>query len=256
MIPHVVAFGGGVDSTAMVLGLIENKKQIDLILFADTGAERPETYAHIDKFSAWLKGKGYPEIIIVKRTRRDGSLETLEEECLRRNNLPAIAYGFKSCSEKHKIRPQNKFMNHWQPALDTWAAGNKCVKYIGYDANETRRAENVANRNDPKYVHEYPLIEWDWDRDDCLAIIEKYGFTNVGKSACFFCPSSRKTEVIELHNKHPDLLARALKIESQAELTTIKGLGRNYSWQSLIDLHLKNEPLPNVGFELPCGCVD
>jgi tRNA(Ile)-lysidine synthase TilS/MesJ len=38
--PHIVAFGGGVDSTAMILGLYETKRPIDLILFADTGGER------------------------------------------------------------------------------------------------------------------------------------------------------------------------------------------------------------------------
>lgn len=43
MIPHIVAFGGGVDSTAMVVGLIQEKRPIDLILFADTGGERPAT---------------------------------------------------------------------------------------------------------------------------------------------------------------------------------------------------------------------
>ena len=95
MIPHIVAFGGGVDSTAMVIGLVEKKETIDLILFADTGGERPHTYDHIQRFSNWLKDKGYPEIVTVKRTRRDGSLETLEQECHRRNNLPSIAYGFR-----------------------------------------------------------------------------------------------------------------------------------------------------------------
>jgi 3'-phosphoadenosine 5'-phosphosulfate sulfotransferase (PAPS reductase)/FAD synthetase len=46
-VPHIVAFGGGVDSTAMVIGLVNRNQPIDLILFADTGAERPETYKHI-----------------------------------------------------------------------------------------------------------------------------------------------------------------------------------------------------------------
>jgi len=78
--PHIVAFGGGVDSTAMILGLYESSKRIDLILFADTGGERPETYAHIDNFSKWLVDKGLPGITVVKRTRKDGSYETLEEE--------------------------------------------------------------------------------------------------------------------------------------------------------------------------------
>jgi hypothetical protein len=253
--PHIVAFGGGVDSTAMILGLHEKGLPIDLILFADTGGERPETYAHIENFSKWLVDNGLPSITIVKRTRKDGSLETLEQECHRRNNLPSIAYGFKSCSQKHKIAPQDKFLNSWQRAIDWWKTGSKCVKYIGYDAGESHRADNAAKRDDPKYTYKYPLIEWQWEREDCLKIVAKYGF-KVGKSACFFCPSSRPKEIIDLHEKHPDLAQRALDIEKQANLTTIKGLGRNYAWSDVIRMHKAQIELPFVGFDLPCDCTE
>jgi hypothetical protein len=253
--PHIVAFGGGVDSTAMVLGLYEAGRPIDLILFADTGGERPETYAHIQNFSNWLVSKGLPNITVVKRTRRDGSLETLEEECHRRKNLPSVAYGFKSCSQKHKIAPQDKYLNSWQPAVDWWKTTDKCVKYIGYDAGESHRASNAAKRDDPKYTYEYPLIEWDWERQDCLEIVNKYGF-QVAKSACFFCPSSRPQEIIELYEKHPDLAQRALDIEKQAQLTSVKGLGRRFAWSQIILMHQSQMTLPLVGFDLPCDCTE
>jgi hypothetical protein len=255
-VPHIVAFGGGVDSTAMIIGLIEEKRPIDLILFADTGGERPHTYDHINKFSKWLTDKGYPEIVVVKRVRRDGSLETLEEECHRRKNLPSIAYGFKSCSQKHKIAPQDKYLNNWQPAIDTWSKGLKCVKYVGYDSNESHRADNAAKRLDTKYDYLYPLIEWNWDREECLEIIDKHGIKNVGKSACFFCPSSKPKEIIELKNQYPDLLDRALAIESQAELTSIKGLGRRFSWIEVVKASDSQMELPLGGFDLPCECTE
>jgi hypothetical protein len=256
IVPHIVAFGGGVDSTAMIIGLIDQQKPIDLILFADTGGERPHTYEHIELFSAWLVNKGYPSITVVKKVRRDGSLETLEQECHRRHNLPSIAYGFKSCSQKHKIQPQDKFLNHWQLTKDCWKKGLKAVKYIGYDAGESHRAENAAKRLDPKYTYSYPLIEWGWEREDCLETIKKAGLKSPGKSACFFCPSSKKHEIIELYDRYPDLLQRALNIEKQAELTSIKGLGRSYAWSTIIKLHEDQQPLPFTGFELPCDCTE
>lgn len=254
--PHIVAFGGGVDSTAMVIGLVNNKEPIDLILFADTGGERPHTYDHIERFSKWLSSKGYPEVVVVKRVTKDGELETLEEECHRRKCLPSIAYGFKSCSQKHKIAPQDKYLNSWQPAKDAWAQGLKCVKYIGYDANESHRAENAAKRHDPKYAYRYPLIEWDWDREECLEIIHQAGLTNVGKSACFFCPSSKPKEIVDLYLQYPDLLQRALDMEAQAELTSIKGLGRKFSWADVINAHKSQMELPFGGFDLPCECTE
>jgi len=256
MKPHIVAFGGGVDSTAMIIGLYEKNLPIDLILFADTGGERPETYLHIENFTKWLIDKSLPPITIVKRVRKDGSYETLEEESLRSKTLPSIAYGYKKCSQKHKIAPQDKYCNHWQPAIDWWKTGQKCVKYIGYDAGETRRADNAAKRDDPKYEYVYPLIEWQWEREDCMDALERHGIKNVAKSACFFCPSSRPKEIVDLYEKHPDLLERALAIEKNAELNVIQGLGRNYAWSEVILMHKSQMTLPFVGFDLPCECTE
>jgi 3'-phosphoadenosine 5'-phosphosulfate sulfotransferase (PAPS reductase)/FAD synthetase len=45
--PLVVAYGLGVDSTAMLVELARRHIQPDLILFADTGGEKPETYAYL-----------------------------------------------------------------------------------------------------------------------------------------------------------------------------------------------------------------
>ena len=37
-----------------------------------------------------------------------------------------------------------------------------------------------------------------WGRDDCVAAIARVGLPQPGKSACFFCPSSKKHEIITL----------------------------------------------------------
>ena len=42
--PLVVSYGMGVDSTAMLIGMAQRSIRPDLILFADTGGEKPETY--------------------------------------------------------------------------------------------------------------------------------------------------------------------------------------------------------------------
>lgn len=253
--PHVVAFGGGVDSTAMVIGLVERSEPIDLILFADTGGERPETYKHIQAFSEWLKARGYPGIVTVWKVK-DGQRLTLEQDCLDHKGLPSIAYGFKRCSDHFKIRPQHAFLKSWQPAIDAWEAGQKVVKYIGYDAGETRRKENADAKVDTMYSCRYPLIEWGWEREECLDVIARAGVANPGKSACFFCPSSRPKEIVELSEKHPDLMERALAMEAQAELTSVKGLGRNYAWREVVMMHKAQMPLPFVGFDLPCECTE
>jgi len=65
--PVVVAYGMGVDSTAMLVGWhARGLPRPDAILFADTGSEKPETYAYLDVINAWLRSIGYPEVTVVK----------------------------------------------------------------------------------------------------------------------------------------------------------------------------------------------
>jgi 3'-phosphoadenosine 5'-phosphosulfate sulfotransferase (PAPS reductase)/FAD synthetase len=45
--PLIVAYGLGVDRTAMLIEFARRSIRPDLILFADTGGEKPETYAYL-----------------------------------------------------------------------------------------------------------------------------------------------------------------------------------------------------------------
>ena len=109
------------------------------------------------------------------------------------------------------------------------------VKFIGYDAGESYRSDKVllGDLADPKYSKWYPLMEWGWDRAACLQAIEDAGLPQPGKSSCFFCPSMRAEEIINLRDHHPDLFRRAIALEDNARpnLKTVQGLGRNYSWK-------------------------
>ncbi|WP_063802195.1 phosphoadenosine phosphosulfate reductase family protein [Burkholderia ubonensis] len=250
----VVAYGGGTDSTAMLIEMVRRRMPIDLILFADTGGEKPHTYRYVEMFSAWLASQGYPAIVTVRKVRATGEIHTLEENCLENNMLPSIAYGFKSCSIKFKTDPQDKYCNNWQPARDEWEAGRKVVKLIGYDADESHRAKIPE---DAKYVYQYPLVEWVWGRDECVACILGAGLPLPGKSSCFFCPSSRKNEIIQLKRMYPDLATRAVAMESNAELTTVQGLGRRFAWGDLLAAdEAQTKLFPESPIDQSCGCYD
>lgn len=249
----IVSYGAGTNSTAMLVGLHERGERPDLILFADTGGERPEIYRHRDTVSDWCESIGFPRIVTVQTQDREGNYFTLERRCVEHKMLPSIAYGFKACSEKHKRRPQDKYVNHWQPAKDAWATGERVVKFIGFDADEERRA-TIAE--DVKYAYRYPLIEWDWGREECVEAIARAGLPQPGKSACFFCPSSKPREILELGRTHPELLHRALAMEANAELTSVKGLGRSFAWADLVRYSEAQLDLFSHTPEIPCGCFD
>ena len=88
---NVVAYGAGVNSTSMLIGMYHKGIPVDLILFADPWAEQPYTYSYIPIMNDWLARHGMPEIQTVCYTDRNGNRLTLEHECLRSGTLPAIA---------------------------------------------------------------------------------------------------------------------------------------------------------------------
>jgi hypothetical protein len=245
----LVAFGGGTDSTAMLVEMVNRGETAPhAILFADTAGEHPHTYAHIETFSRWLADRGYPEITMLRRNtvvKIDGQSRTLEQDCLARNALPSIAYGLKTCSQKFKVQPQEKWANNDPACKAEWKAGRLVQRLIGFEYGEEYRVRPP----DAKYMNRYPLIEWELDRDACREIILAAGLRLPGKSACFFCPNTRASEIGALRETYPDLLERALAIEANAELTHIKGLGRTFSWRdwaNQIDLPM----------DMPCECYD
>lgn len=257
---NVVGYGGGTDGTAMLVGLWRHHVPVDLILFADPGAEQPHTYAYLDTMSRWLENHGMPAITRVWYTEKNGQRLTLEQECLRSGTLPSIAYGYKKCSLKHKVAPQEKFCRHYQPCIDAWEKGEKVVKFIGYDAGEERRLLNALPHDlqDKKYQKEYPLMEWGWSRKDCIQAIRDAGLPLPGKSSCFFCPSMKRWEIRTLYHRYPDLLRRALAIEDAAmpNLTSVRGLGRNWAWRDFICADENQLAIPGAfsDEDLPCSC--
>lgn len=244
---QIVSYGAGTNSTAMLVEMVRRGEPCAAIVFADTGGERPETYAHLLEFSEWLTAHGYPEITTVRQTTKVGeaTVTTLEAECLAGRRLPGIAYGFGSCSEKWKQRPFRAWLKQ-----TGWEDVTVC---IGFDADEPHRAER-GDQYDNGYAKRYPLIEWDMGRDECIAAIDAVGLKRPGKSACFYCPSSKAHEILALPVA---LQERAMAMEANADLTAIKGLGRGFAWRDLIRADAAQCKFDFVQrMETPCGCFD
>lgn len=66
--PVIVSYGGGKNSTALLILCQKLGIKVDLILFADTGGEIPQTYEYIEMFSKWLVENGMPAVTVVKRS--------------------------------------------------------------------------------------------------------------------------------------------------------------------------------------------
>jgi len=274
--PLVVAYGLGVNSTAMLVEFARRGIKPDMILFADTAGEKPETYRYLPVIQQYLKKVKFPPIITVRYEPKWATYHTLEEQCLATGTLPSLAYGGKSCSLKYKKAPQTKYiLTHYPPAAFV-EQGSRVMRAIGFDASEQRRTyagvvkvigldageqhrltwskvkpsdeERKPSReawlDENYFVYWYPLFDWRMDRAACERVILDAGLPVPPKSACWFCPASKKHEIVWLREQHPELLKRALTIEENAKpnLTSVVGLGRSFSWGDFLD-DLDDTPL-------------
>lgn len=260
---NIVSYGGGTNSVAMLVGMRQREEKPDAIIFADTRGEKPFTYLHLWLMSEWCLENDFPPIFIVHGQQpqqiKDGSLEN---ECLRLGCLPSKAYGFSSCSQKWKIAPQEQEYKRLSQKLNIPLSD--FTVSIGFDAEEIQRITRAKNTSHLRKTQiRFPLEEWNWGREECIANIKKAGIPLPQKSSCFFCPSSKLHEIKNLQLRYPDLLTRALEIERRAlagegpsEAYRGIGLGRYFKWS---DILRQGELFPNqftATIETDCGCYD
>ena len=81
---YVVSYGGGVDSTAMIIFIIKNGLPLDYVVFSDTGDEMPETYEYLEVMRKYLKKRNIPFVIVKVRNNT-----SLSDRCLKRKVVPS-----------------------------------------------------------------------------------------------------------------------------------------------------------------------
>lgn len=230
--PRVLSYGLGVDSTALLLELCSQGRPPDLVLTADPGSEKRESYEVLERMSRWMEQHGIRYEIVkyqVRQFRQSPPYAKLIESLLINGCLPSIAFGRHSCSLRFKVAPQNTFLQTWQPAIDAWDTGRKVTKIIGLDAgprDSVRYAHARTQPEDPLYDYDYPLQTWGWTREDCEHRIATEGLPVPPKSSCWFCSGMRPSEVDALQ---PSDLRLIVLMEARAapRLRTVEGLWRS-----------------------------
>jgi len=256
----VVSWGAGTDSTSLVIEALRRGIRPDLIAFADTGSEMPHTYEFIKEFSLWLSLRGL-SLDVVKWIRQDGTFTALDEECLRDGDLPSRAYGLSGCTGKYKQQPIDGFVRRHPLFKEAIARGEVVERWMGYGADEPTRGRSKTNpqydffKKPEPWIWRAPLRDWGIGREESIALIDRAGLSQPGKSSCWLCPNMRESEIFGLAQHHPELMARALKIEDKARPGLrggVKGLGRSFAWRDL----LEGKPCEVQRGEDPCGCHD
>lgn len=211
---QVLSFGGGVQSTAMLLfikdGLLPRP---DLILHSDTGAEMPETEKHIHDWVVPFCEEMKIPFEIVKSHR--GSIY---DDYYKVGAIPIM--GMRSCTDNFKIAPQRRAIRK--------IVGNGRGKllaecWLGITTDEERR----RTESNVKWCGiTYPLLDdYRVSREDCLERLHQEGL-EVIKSGCFHCPYAGSNFYKDLRVNHNDLFQKALDLEINAEKSVLKRLGK------------------------------
>ncbi len=185
---RILSFGGGLQTTALAIMLAERKFQVDAVIFADTGAEKPETYWYIENYV-----KPMLQVPFITVNSHLGDLYT---HCWDSKLLPSVVHRW--CTDKFKVRPIEKYLKR------------KGIIYVGFSSDEANRADKPS-----RMIRQFPLIERGLSTADCVRIIQDYGYPVPLRSSCFICVFNPYTEWNWLKNNHPDLLDKALALEQR-----------------------------------------
>ena len=179
---RILSFGGGVDSTSILLiHLFQEDLDIDHVVFSDTGAESAGTYRNVELIKGLCNDAGLPFSIVSK----DG--ETITQWVTRLGIVPVMIGGKHVCSAKFKGEVIAKWAKENFP-------GEQITYLIGIETEELNRKRRFTKPASDKAEYEYPLIDRNLTRKDCLEIIEQHGIT-VPKSSCVFCPFLSEGEI-------------------------------------------------------------
>jgi hypothetical protein len=211
----VISFGGGVQSTALLVLACQRKIKADAALFANVGddSEHPATLEYVRKVARPYAVEHGIEVIELHRTRRNGETETLMERLQRvprsidipvrmANGSP----GNRKCTSDFKMQ----VVGRWLKAQGASAA-NPATVHIGISFDEAHRIGN--KRMVPYEIPSYPLTELRLTRQDCIAIIKGAHWPVPGKSSCYFCPFTKPSQFATMRRTEPALFYKAVELE-------------------------------------------
>lgn len=212
---RVFSFGGGVQSTAVLVLAAQGQVQYDAFVFANVGddSENPDTIQYVNEVSRPFAERHGITIEEVKHTRRDGSTPTLLDRIhsdLRSVPIPMRVVdgrpGRRTCTGEFKIKPIARWMKQRGATAE-----NPFIAGLGISLDEFGRMRTSSGFD--YQVLEYPLIERRITRADCIRIVTNAGLPIPPKSSCWFCPYHRIAEWSAMRREKPEQFEASVAVE-------------------------------------------
>ena len=198
-VSHVLSFGAGVNTVALMVMLIRDGSPLDEVVFADTGGETPATYESLEVARRYLTTHNVPFTIVKARPRSTDLYGT----ALRRRVIPSVQWRW--CTRDFKVNPIHRYYSR---------IGGHINQYIGIAFDEIHR---IRDSRDDNITNLYPLIDNRLTREDCIALITEAGLPVPDKSGCYFCPFNSTERWRQLLDRYPDLFDKAVALEEHSK---------------------------------------
>ena len=240
----IISLGLGVQSTAVYLmSSLGYLKRADHAIFADPGAELPDTYETLALLKDWAKYNNGIPIHVVSKSLYADLLKQKNSTGQRFAAIPAFTAGGgmirRQCTKEYKIEPVIKKTRALHglsprqrlPMTEMW---------LGISMDEIQRAKTSRL---PRIQYYYPLIEEKLTRGDCVRFFEDRSFPVPKKSACVFCPYHSDKGWKDLKDNYPKEWNKVIKIdETMRQALEDRGLVNK------LYLHRSCTPLKDVEF--------
>jgi len=202
-----LSYGGGTPSAALLyanaVGLV--KPRAEIVVFADTGAELPETYETAAWYEEWLADFGVDFVRV--QSHRGPLLQFMQAG--KYTPIPVYAGEGRSprvCTQSWKIEPIEQYLHARFGKRRPLIAQLELTRDTR-DINRMRDSRVKQNRN------RWPLIELGWSRSVCVEVLKEAGLPVPPPSSCYFCPLHNGPTWQHLKLDHPDLFDSAVELD-------------------------------------------
>jgi hypothetical protein len=230
---YILSYGGGINTTALMILLVRKKMPLDEAVFADTGAELPETYRNISLAKRYLGRRGIPLRVVKSKNG------TLLETCKKRRVIPSQLWRWST--RDYKITPIHAYYRSLESPIH---------EYLGIAYDEVER---IKPSSAPNVTSSFPLVDEKMTREDCVGLISRAGFPIPTKSGCYFCPFNTRERWYDIYRNHRPLFRKAMRLEEGS---------KHFPRQRLVNLTLRGlarefkrgySPGLELPVERPCG---
>ncbi|MEM0134499.1 MAG: hypothetical protein QXU18_04635 [Thermoplasmatales archaeon] len=248
-----LSYGAGMQTFALLVMAEHGDLKIDEVVFADTGAEHPETYEHINTIAKPICNRiGIPFTTISMSKTVDDisglSAGQLAEYKRMLNNSMEFDSRTKRMEIHSNYHTENgipkKVVHNLRdeiiarrrvPSINPqsrWCTSDAKIIpiYKGYIRPAQEKGEYVKpckaviglgyeeltrmySPHLSEYTVEYPLIDRKMKRSDCVKYVQDAGYKPPPKSGCYFCPFQPNASWGQLLRTHPDLYWDSVKLE-------------------------------------------